>query len=122
MYVFRLERIRGRMRYVLSSDTTPAAAPVQGIHSVLCDWASPASDNWSYDGNCYYSLLDSSNEYGWGAKNQFLTYSLLEKFLVIILFEMIRFTQLHNLGVQNRTKHFKISMKLLLQVASDIRK
>ena len=36
--------------------------------------------------------LDSSNEYGWVTKSQLLTFSLPEKFLVIILSEMLRFT------------------------------
>ena len=45
--------------------------------------------------------------YGWVTKSQFLTCSLPEKYLVIILFDMIRFTQLQNLGLQEGQSTFK---------------
>ena len=51
--------------------------------------------------------------------NLFLTYSLGEQSLVIILFAILRFTQLHNLGLQhsdelpldshNKSSHVKLT-------------
>ena len=46
-------------------------------------------------------------------KKQFLTFSLPEKFLEIILFEMIIFTQLQNLGLQKGWSTFKGALEMI---------